>query len=404
MGWKDTLRPASFRGVAFFVDGHDADYGRRLADHTYLNRDLPWSEDLGRRPREFSLDAYVLGPDYPAQRDALIAAVETAGPGTLVHFYLGEMTVTCRNLRVRESTDEGGMARLQIDFSEAGERRHPAATEDTQAVTEEAADAVTDAAAADFDDDFDVLQQLQFVLDDAAAGVGRFCAALEAAILPIRTGIADAASFAASLLSLRDDALSLCRTPALLAGRIAAVIGLSEGFTLPASVPPSRRANEQVRPYTTLAGFGEDPVSGTTPARVQQAANRAALTRLVRACALSAAAVAASRTDFDSLDQAVRIRDDIADLIDGELETATGDDAYRTLTDLRTAVVKDITSRGADRTRLVTVVPPETMPALVLAWTLYGDASLEADIVTRNNIAAPGFVAGAVPLEVLARA
>jgi prophage DNA circulation protein len=404
MAWKDTLRPASFRGAVFFTEGGDSDYGRRTADHVYLGRDLPWSEDLGRRPREFRVDGYVLGDDYPALRDALIAAAETEGPGTLVHHYLGEMSVTCRNLRIRESTEEGGMARLFFDFSEAGERQHPSATADTPSVAVSRANGVRDAAQTDFAGDFDVTQRLQFVADDAAAGVGRFCDALEAAILPVRTGIDAAAGFAFALADIRNSAASLCRTPAALAARLAAAVALTEGFSLPASVPPSRRAYQLVRPYTALADFSEPPVAGTTPARQQQAANRRTLTQLVRNVALAAAAEAASSTAFDSLDQATEIRDDIAGRIDEVLEDTDDDDVFRALTDLRTAVVRDITARGADRTRLVTVTPQETQPALVLAWRLYGDATLEADIVTRNNIPAPGFVAGAVPLEVLARA
>lgn len=403
MSWKDALQPGSFRGVPFFTGGHETEYGRRTADHVYLNRDLPWSEDLGRKAREYSLDAYVLGADYPAQRDALIAAVETKGPGTLVHHYLGELTVTCRVMRIRETADEGGVCWIRLDFSESGERVHPSATSDTPAVTAAKANDVREASVETFDGEFSVLQRLQFVADDALAGVGRFCDVLEAAILPVRTGILDAAGFAHAIADLRATASSLIRFPATLAARVMGLVDLTRGFSLPSSVPPSRRAYELVRPYMALASFAEPVITGITPARIQQAANRAAITSLVRATALAAACEAASRATFDSLDQAAQIRDEIADRIDAELEATRDDEVYRTLSDLRTAVVRDITTRGADRTRLVTYTPSETLPALVLAWTLYGDASLEADIVTRNNIAAPGFVAGAVPLEVLAR-
>lgn len=400
--WKASLRPASFRGEPFHTLEHEAEYGRRLADHTYLQRDLPWSEDLGRRPREFRVEGYVLGPDYPALRDALIAAAEEKGPATLVHFYLGEMNVTCRSVRVRESSDEGGMARVLFTFSEAGERQHPAAGQDTPAVAVAAAENAQEVAAAEAADSFDVSGRPQFVADDLAAGVGRFADAIEAAVTPIRAGLANAAGFALAIASLRSQAIGLVRLPGQLADAVLGVIELAGDFTLPSSVPPARRAYEVVRPFTMLADFAEPAVTGATPARLQQAVNRNTLTRLVRQAALAAAATAASRTDFDSLDQAVTIRDDVADRMDAEM--AVADDApYAALSQLRTAFVRDVTARGADRTRLATVSPAETMPALVLAWDLYGDAAFEADIVTRNNIPHPGFVAAAEPLEVLAR-
>jgi prophage DNA circulation protein len=50
------------------------------------------------------------------------------------------------------------------------------------------------------------------------------------------------------------------------------------------------------------------------------------------------------------------------------------------------------------------VQPQATQPALVLAYSLYEDASRDADIIARNNVRHPGFVPGGRTLEVLADA
>lgn len=42
-----------------------------------------------------------------------------------------------------------------------------------------------------------------------------------------------------------------------------------------------------------------------------------------------------------------------------------------------------------------------TMPALLIAHRVYGDARRADDIVSRNRIAHPGFVSGGQVLEVL---
>lgn len=48
MSWTDRLQPASFRGVAFKVDGDDLQIGRRTVVHEYPGRDTPSVEDMGR--------------------------------------------------------------------------------------------------------------------------------------------------------------------------------------------------------------------------------------------------------------------------------------------------------------------------------------------------------------------
>jgi len=45
--------------------------------------------------------------------------------------------------------------------------------------------------------------------------------------------------------------------------------------------------------------------------------------------------------------------------------------------------------------------PPVTLPALVIAQTLYGDGSEADQIVTKNSVRHPGFVSGGQTLRVL---
>ena len=132
MSWRDQLRAGSFRGAPFLIEHHAADVGRRIALHQYPLRDLPWAEDLGRRARQFRVECFVLGPDYMPARDALIAALEAPGAGTLVHPYYGSLqVVVAQAASVSESTEEGGVCRFTIPFAEAGKRTEPAASTDT---------------------------------------------------------------------------------------------------------------------------------------------------------------------------------------------------------------------------------------------------------------------------------
>ena len=94
------------------------------------------------------------------------------------------------------------------------------------------------------------------------------------------------------------------------------------------------------------------------------------------------------------------IRDTVIAAIDTEQLTAS-DNVFVALSDLKTAVINDINTRALDLSKLVAYTPKSTLPAVVLAYRLYGDANRDEEIVTRNSIAHPGFVIGGRTLEVL---
>ena len=144
MAWQEQLQKASFRGVEFQVEGDDAAFGRRVQLHEYPQRDKPYVEDMGRKAREVSLTAFLVGPDYMAARDKLLAAVEQAGPGELVHPWYGRITVSIKDdgCRVTHSRDDGGVCRIRLTFIESGEKAFPAAGTASGAKTLLAADAL----------------------------------------------------------------------------------------------------------------------------------------------------------------------------------------------------------------------------------------------------------------------
>lgn len=120
MGWRESLRPASFRGVRFHIDGRSFSTGRRIHNHEYPKRDQNYPEDMGRASRKWSVEAYVIGDDYMARRDALIAACERLGPGRYTDFWGRSGTAACERCEVEEEQHEGRMCRFRLEFVEAG--------------------------------------------------------------------------------------------------------------------------------------------------------------------------------------------------------------------------------------------------------------------------------------------
>jgi prophage DNA circulation protein len=403
MGWREQLQKGSFRGAPFLWQRAEGEVGRKTARHDYPQRDEAYIEDLGKAPREFTLEVFVLGSDYMAARDKLIAALEEPGPGTLVHPTMGSLRVALSGrVRISESTDEGGMARFTIPLVLAGDNKYPTASADTAGAVVTRADAALGKTAGNFGAVMTVGGKPGFVADDIQAMAGAALTAIDGVRAAMAGPLVPQAltKFQTTARQIQGGLSALIRTPLAMAGEF-------QGFMAGISTL-SESPLDIFRAYRRLFGFGADlkPVPLTTPNRIQQAANRQALVSLVQGTAvIEAARTVASfdfTTDVTSYQEAAAIRTELADRLDALAEAPDCDDAtYQALTDLRAAVVRDITARGADLARIVSYAPRTTLPALVVAHMLYGDAAKTDVIIARNRLRHPGFVPGGRVLEVL---
>ncbi|MFG6462256.1 DNA circularization protein [Roseateles sp. DXS20W] len=396
--WRDQLKPATFRGVPFFVDNHETALGRRVHVHEFPQRDKPYAEDLGRRTRTINVVAYVLGPDYMAARDALATALDAAGPGLLVHPYLGEMTCSAAECSLSESTAEGGKASFKIAFVESGENIFTTAAESTSATAVAKADFASAAVQSNFERRHSVQGKPAFVAQASAGIFGKALGGIESAVALVRGAASKVAELQRDIDAQRRELVDLIYSPASAAQ---ALVGNIKALVRGVAETPE----DALSLARSLYRFGADLplIVPATSSRKAQAANQAELVQLVRVAALAEGARAAARVEFDSYEAAAAARDELVDgLTDAMERDGLADEVYDALRGLRSAVVRDIAARGADLARLVAWSPAATLPSLALAQQLYADASREPELLARNRIRHPLFVPGAVPLEVLA--
>lgn len=114
------LQTASFKGIPFQVAEHGFSINRRIAQYDRVHATLPINEDLGRQARNYQIQAWVLGANYSVQRDRLLQSCTTSGPGVLIHPYLGLLRVHCERAEIIENSHENRIARLNLNFIEAG--------------------------------------------------------------------------------------------------------------------------------------------------------------------------------------------------------------------------------------------------------------------------------------------
>jgi len=161
------------------------------------------------------------------------------------------------------------------------------------------------------------------------------------------------------------------------ANLFAGLVTLTEAIRATATDPAV-----QIRLLTELATYSpaEDPTYTAAACR------RAALISLCRA---------SSNYAPSSYQDAVSMRAQITSLLDSEIIIAADQGAtatYNAFRALRFQVSNDLTTKAGSLPSIVVVTSPAPMPALVMAYRLYADASRADDLVARANPADPNFM------------
>lgn len=388
MGWKENMHPASFRGVAFHVEGDELGVGRRKQVHEYPGRDKPYIEDMGRATRKGTIEAFLVGTDYMTQRDRLLGALEQGGPGELVHPWYGRMQVDIEEgCRVRHGVRDGGYCAITISFVEAGELSFPSVTEATSAQLQLAADAAQAASTSEFGSFFTVGGLPSFVLDDALKSFNGTMRALEAGMLNLRS----VNQVAINLLN--GDLSDLLPNSYSLANRFYGLFTQAQALGTGADADDINHATAMATVGATEL-FPQPPsaASGATAVRQQSATNAAAIATLAHGAVLVQAAGMVSFMGLPVLDDAAQLRTSLLRTLDAHCLRCRTDEAYAAFRELRNCVHRDITRKMRSAAKLRDYTPLEVLPAIVLAYDLYEDVARDAEIVARNKVRHPGFV------------
>lgn len=453
MTWREEIKAlkASFRGVDFKTTEAELQVGRRTVQHEFPGRDRPYSEDLGKRATQWHVTGHVQGDDYLTQRDALITALTTAGPGELVHPRYGVLQVTVvGHASIDESHERGGVARFSMHFCEAGSNVFPASREDTVEAVDVAAEACEDALEERFTDAL-VVAGPASVLNGAIGAVKK---TLDGVLSMVRqvTSLAGLSQLVGIIVGVAGSIAALIRAPVVFVQSLRSIFArLVSGV---------RRPLAALQELRSVFGSHPQPVitapTGSTRARIQlNAQAHAALVRGLAittqarmvslaistslqparttntasavttpvAAAAAAAAAAAGVTVTDSsaarsaaarataaqpeeapittAAQALALRDLLLDQIDTELETnAPEPEVAAALERLRNAIARDVGVRAELLRERSTFAPQAVLPALVIAHRVYQDATRAEELIARNAVRHPTFVP-ARPLEVL---
>lgn len=451
MTWRNKLEPASFRGVEFFIDSHDYEFGRKNIFHDYPFRDDAEVEDQGALTQGFSINAYVLATisntfNYFTQRDKLIEALNTKGPGLLVHRYLGDKNVAVSGpIRMSERFNEGGIARFQISFKEVSVEKPFAQTIDPISFIDELVEIINNNLLDAYTSIMDPLGDLTKVSNDVDLGMQSIITNIRLLKSIPGSAVSTATGLVTSANTLAQSVLS---TPCSLGGAIISgfdsflFIGgmlndtISRGILGACSgqVQNSDEANRAAddlsqdegialaRASTNMSTVGSEFTTNTvtSPASATDQANKQANINLMRSLGLTTACRVAVRTEYTSQDDANSMLKTISDAIDDFLDylgdeagsetlIAQGvnyqnDDFYQSVKELKPALKKAMDIIGASLAKIVEYeVGPEVVSTLTLAYDRYEDLSREQEIQERNPllILNPAFIPGGKTINIL---
>ncbi|WP_460418788.1 DNA circularization protein [Pseudomonas sp. microsymbiont 2] len=436
--WRDQLHPASFRGVPFHVDSDSMPAGRRTQTHEYPQRDKPLVEDLGGVTREIKLAAFVIGEDCYFQRDNLLNALGKPGAGELVHPWYGRLTVTATTCSVSHERREGGMVRFDLVFVEDGEKGFPAGVPNTARQLEDSSETLLESAIARYKAAMAVVNRARLAVVALQNGVAGVQMAIASELRQLTGLVSSVEALADMLINAPGNFAAMIR------GQFASVGGSSrssgyrwgpssggEAASLEADPEFARTVSALPDAAPEFASFAESgraitgqveqarrlaksppPAGGTDTAAVVVAARELVRDALIvlavrEAVALPVVQAPEPLTGFATLEQQVvapirrpevPVTADVVALRYAISEAlwvaalASPVEHVELLEVVRSQVRAHLTEVARAGVRLTDVTTRESLPAVVLAYQRYGDATRAEEIVTRNKVQHPGFL------------
>lgn len=420
--WREQLLPASFRGETFLIEDTSVPVGRKVQLHEYPKRDEAYAEQMGKVARVHKISAFVIGPDCFERRDKLLKALETEGEGTLVHPWLGQLSVVPGQCEMSHSRREGGMVTFDLTFYPGNAQLNPSVRTNTSRMTAQTSASYWSSALDRYKSAMAKVDTARINLVGLQNRLTSVFSVVTTQFSPLTSAVGSA-TFMAQMLMNSPGSLSSLFSGYFSDLGLSSFSSNSSGKTTSGSAAAfntysaavatvSSQAEAAASINTVGAASGAD-----TTAAAQALSNLVQDAVLVQATATIAempvAAPPATQDTTASLEQQVvapveRAEVPVADdviaardaLDDAFWQAALKADAtyYPVINAARQQVVRHLTAVAASGVQLVSVTPAETLPALVLAYRRFGDATRDGEVIQRNKIKHPGFVP-AVPLQ-----
>lgn len=414
MTWYDDKLPASLGGIALHYQEVSTTAGRRTSVHEFYGDSREaYVEDIGPVTWRATINVFLVGLDYNVQRDALVEVLNSKGPHEFVHPLRGPIMVRLGSeARLDESVREGGMVRIgQLDLVQAG-LAYPVVTMETgPRLVKMAFDAAAIMAANTTLDASDAIDPVRTGVLDALRSV---IAAIRKANGRATATLNQVDSLSNQINQLEEGIDAMLNSPAALMSSLTglglAVYNLFGQFefasrSVTVEDPVFPVVAEATAAIDDLASFTTVPVAAAwLPSGPQQelaAAAHAEIQLQTQALAFIGGAGIAGKLPYASASEAGALLTKISNGLAAAMSAPTlASEAHQALAELRATVIRNVIDRQAKLPQVVQITTPAAMPAVVLSWELYGDASRASELVRANRVRNALMVPGGTELEV----
>ncbi|MCY0108726.1 DNA circularization N-terminal domain-containing protein [Pseudomonas monsensis] len=402
MNWRDRLLPASFRGVGFWIDQAKTPVGRKGQLHEYPQRDLPFFEDLGQQAKTHDLTAFIVGADCLEQRDKLLKALEQ-GSGELVHPWLGRLQVKVGECDMTHTRQDGGLVTFTLKFYPDQPLPFPTASVSTQKVLLAKADTLLGSAVARFEQAMTLIKAARIGIANLRNSLTGVYEVIKEQLQPLIDQYKEITELVKAVKELPKEVAAEFKG---LLGDIKELKAFArEGYRgviadVSQQLEAIRKADAPKlttgKDTTAAAQAMADLVQDTMLVKVAQwvASMPVASTPVKLSSTPSLdhqSRQPVSRQEVPVTDDMQALRDAVAVALDPMLDKA-GPAHFQAINDVKDALNAHLKAVASSGVRLVSKSFQESLPALVVAYKQFTDATRVTEVIQRNAAAHPGFL------------
>jgi len=399
MNWRDRLLPASFRGVGFWIDQAKTPVGRKGQLHEYPQRDLPFFEDLGQQAKTHDLTAFIIGPDCLEQRDKLLKALEQ-GRGELVHPWLGRLQVKVGECDMTHTRQDGGLVTFALKFYPDQPLPFPTATVSTQKVLLAKADGLLGSAVARFEQAMTLIKAARIGITNLRNSLTGVYEVIKEQLKPLIEQYRQITELVKAVKELPKEVAAEFKG---LLGDIQELKAFAkEGYRgvladVSQQLEAIRKADAPKittgKDTNAAAQAMADLVQDTLIVKVAQwVASMPVATRALQLPSTPTVAQQAhqqvTRPEVPATDDLQALQKDLVEALQGAKNKADPDH-YQAISDVQDALVAHLKAVASSGVRLVSKTFQESLPALVIAYKQFGDATRVSEVVQRNGVTNP---------------
>lgn len=403
-------KPAAYKSVSFLMITSGITGGRKDVLFEFPNSDKQTVEDLGLRPRAYTMTVIIPHENYLEDRDNLLRALEDGEKGPLDHPFYGKIdNIVARSYIINERLSDLGRAQLEIVFAISDDIGVPQKADNAISEADQANDALTESISDDIAEDFEVDEGLSGNFEDASLLIDDAIEVFNE-VTSIATAITNEINqYAAQINEFTALVNEVIAFPQDLANSFKNVFSTINGLF------SSLEDTFEVFSHPTFFNFGDNdtPIIQTTEGRVQRAQNRDVINQSMQVFALGYAYLNAAQIQFqtdveiDSVNavletQYVKVISAQGVSVPGlasPLDSIRGvsPETIAAITDLRTIANKLLDDKRTEARKIVTVQTKQ-MPMSVIAFQYYGNTDLTDTLLELNGIKGASFIKGDIQI------